>query len=448
MSADVAHSLLTDLYELTMVDVYRRQGIADRPACFSLFVRKLPWERSYLVAAGLDDALTWLEELSFESEDLAALDRLGLFPGDFLDWLGDLRFTGSVRAVREGEIVFAEEPILEVEAPVGEAQLAETFLLNQVTLQTTLATKAARCRHAANGRAVVDFGLRRAQGVDAGMKLARICGLVGLAGTSNVAGADRYDVPANGTMAHAFVQAYEDETEAFRAFAGAYGDATVLVVDTYDSRRGIKRAVKVGLEMQTRGVGLRGVRLDSGDLAELARYARRSLDDAGLEEVKIFASGGLDERRIHQLVSLQRAPIDGFGVGSALAVSADAPTLDSVYKLVEFDGRPVRKTSAGKAIWPGRKQVWRRNDWAGDVIAVAGEPAPGPDYSALLEVAMSGGRRTGIGKNTLSDSNRHFDRQWERLPTRVRRLADPEQHPVGVSQQLRQVAEEFDAHRR
>jgi nicotinate phosphoribosyltransferase len=281
MTTDVPHALLVDLYELTMVDVYRREDMAHRPATFSLFVRTMPPGRGYLVAAGLDDALRWLEELRFGSEELAAVERLGLFDRAFLDWLGELRFTGSVRAVPEGTAVFAHEPLIEVDGPIAEAQLAETFLLNQFTVQTTLATKAARCRHAATGRAVVDFALRRAQGIDAGMTLARTGPLVGLAATSNVAGADRYGLSASGTMAHSFVQVHADEADAFRAFAGAFGDATVLLVDTYDSHQGIDRAIHVATECRSHGTEIRGVRLDSGDLAALARHARRRLDEAG-----------------------------------------------------------------------------------------------------------------------------------------------------------------------
>ncbi|MEX2586435.1 MAG: nicotinate phosphoribosyltransferase [Actinomycetota bacterium] len=441
-------TLFTDLYELTMVDVYRREAMADRTAIFSLFVRRLPSERGYLVAAGLDDGLSWLEQMRFEPEDLAALDQLGLFPDEFLEWLGEMRFTGSVRAVPEGTIVFAEEPILEVEAPIGQAQLAETFLLNQITLQTTLATKAARCRDAAGGRAVVDFALRRTQGIDAGMKLARICGLVGLSATSNVAGAARYGVPASGTMAHAFVQAYGNETEAFRAFAGAYADATVLVVDTYDTEQGVRNAITVAREMRERGIALRGIRLDSGDLGKLAHWARGRLDEAGLPQVKIFASGGLDEYSIHRLVEFDKAPIDGFGVGSALGVSADAPSLDSVYKLVEYDGRMVRKTSTGKAIWPGSKQVWRGNDWGDDVIALAEEPSPGPDYSPLLEPAMIKGSRVGVGERSLVENHRHFEEQWRQLLPALRRLIDPDRHPVKISDRLQQAAVRIDAGRK
>jgi len=382
----------------------------------------------------------------FGPEELTVVEGLGLFSPEYLDWLGTLHFTGAVRAVPEGTVVFAEEPILEVDAPMAEAQLAETFLLNQITLQTTLATKAARCRQAAGGRAVVDFALRRCQGIDAGMKLARICGLVGLTATSNVAGAGRYGVPASGTMAHAFVQAHDDELDAFRSFASAFGDATVLLVDTYDTRRGIERAIRVAGEMRERGVELRGIRLDSGDLAALADHARRRLDDAGFDDVQIFASGGLDEHEVHRLLDVDHAPIDGFGLGSSLGVSADAPTLDTVYKLVSYDGRPVRKTSTGKATWPGAKQVWRACDWSEDVVALAEEPPPGVDYQPLLDTVMLDGRRTGAGCRQLPQAKEHFEQQWEELPQSLRRLTDPQRHPVCISAALRHTASEIDVH--
>jgi nicotinate phosphoribosyltransferase len=441
---DVAHALLVDLYELTMVDAYRRKNMAGRPATFTLAVRELPDERGYLVAAGLADVLDWLERLAFGPDELAAIERLGVFPAAFLDWLADVRFTGAVRAVPEGTIVFGQEPIVEVAGPVAEAQLAETFLLNQITLQTSLATKAARCRDAAAGRAVVDFALRRAQGIDAGMKLSRVGHIVGLAATSNVAGADRYGLPASGTMAHAFVQAYEDETEAFRAFADVFADATVLLVDTYDTPRGVQRALHVAREMRDRGVEIRGIRLDSGDLAALARDARRALDEAGFPDMRIIASGGLDEHEIRRLLHDEGAPIDGFGVGSALGVSADAPVLDSVYKLAAFDGRPVRKTSTGKASWPGPKQVWRAEDWTHDVLAIADEPPPGPGYQPLLEEHMRDGQRTRAGRRGLDDANAHFEQQWTQLPDRLRHLTEPDHHPVHISEPMQQLADQID----
>jgi nicotinate phosphoribosyltransferase len=440
---DVPPALLVDLYELTMADSYRREGMDRRPATFSLFVRSLPPGRGYLVAAGLDNCLAWLEDLAFGDEELAAVDRLGLFDGGFLDWLGGVRFTGSVRAVPEGTVVFPAEPVIEVDAPLAEGQLAETFLLNQVTLQTVVATKAARCRDAAGGRSVVDFSLRRTHGIDAGMKVAKVAGLVGLAGTSNVAGSDRYGVPASGTMAHSFVQAYGDETEAFRAYARAFGDQAVLLVDTYDTGRGVDRAVEVALERRSEGGTIRGIRLDSGDLGALAEDARRRLDDAGLDEVLIFASGGLDEHSVARLVA-DGAPIDGFGVGSTLGVSADAPTVDTVYKLVAVAGRPVRKTSPGKASWPCPKQVWRSPGWAGDTVAGLDEPAPGPGDRPLLVEVMCDGRRTGAGRVTLADANAHFEDGWAGLPAGVRRLTDPDPYPVRISDRLRSIAEEID----
>lgn len=444
MVRDVSHPLLVDLYELTMVAAYGREGMAGHPATFSLFVRGLPPGRGYLVAAGLDDALSWLEELCFSEADVAALAGLGVLDDESLRHLEGLRFTGSVRAVPEGTVVFPDEPLLEVDAPLAEAQVAETFLLNQLTLQTTLATKAARLRSAVGDRALVDFALRRTQGIDAGMKLARVARLVGLRGTSNVAGAARYGLAASGTMAHAFVQAYRDETDAFRAFARAYRERTVLLVDTYDSARGIDRAVRVAREMRAGGVDIAGLRLDSGDLAALARLARRRLDEAGFERVAVFASGGLDEYEVHRLVHEERAPIDGFGVGSALGVSVDAPTLDSVYKLVAYDGRPVRKTSTGKATWPGAKQVWRAEDWSGDCLALQGEPAPGARHRPLLVEVMHDGRRVDAGRRSLEESHEHFEREWEALPRRLKDLRRPAAHPVEPTPALRRVTAEVD----
>lgn len=440
----ISHYLLVDLYELTMVDAYRRTGMADRPATFSLFVRALPPHRGYLVAAGLDDALRWLEGLRFGDEELAVIERLQLFDGEFLDWLARLRFTGSVRAVPEGTMAFANEPILEVDGPMGEAQLAESYLLNQITLQTMLATKAARCRHAAAGRAVVDFALRRTQGTDAAAKLARVGRLVGLQGTSNVGAADRYGLPASGTMAHSFVQAHVDEIDAFRAFASAYGERAVLVVDTYDTLRGVDRVVQVAREMRAEGVEIRGIRIDSGDLAKLAQEARRRLDDAGFERLEIFVSGGLDEYAIDRLVAAERASIDGFGVGTALGVSSDAPSLDSAYKLVAYDGRPVRKTSEGKRTWPAAKQVWRASDWSGDVIGLADEPPPSERHRPLLLEVFREGRRTPEGRRSLEEAAAHFERQWAELPDHLRHLTEPEAHPVTISARLGQLDRQLE----
>jgi nicotinate phosphoribosyltransferase len=438
-------ALLTDLYELTMVAAYLGEGIAERPATFSLFVRGLPPERGYLVAAGLDSVLDYLETLHFDDEDLEVLDGLGLFDEGFLDYLAKLRFTGTVRAVGEGSVVFAEEPILEVDAPIAQAQLAETYLLNQVTTATTLASKAARFRHAARGRPVIDFGFRRAQGVDAGMAVARAVRICGLGGTSNVLGGQRFGVRSTGTMAHSFIQAYEDEAEAFRVFARHFGNATVFLVDTFDTPAGVRRAIEVAQECRAGGVEVRGVRLDSGDFVALARDARRQLDDAGFPDLQILASGGIDEHEIERLLDAG-APIDGFGVGSSLAVSSDVPVLDSVYKLVAFDGRPVRKTSEGKATWPGQKQVWRRHDEDVDIIGLVDEEPP-PEAEALMQEAMRDGRRTDAGREDLAEANRRFEGQWGRLPQEVRHLAEPRRWPVEPSAALERLTAEVDTRR-
>jgi nicotinate phosphoribosyltransferase len=442
--SDVAPALLVDVYELTMADAYRQEGIAGQPATFSLFVRTLPPTRGYLVAAGLDDCLTWLESLEFGPDELGAIDRLGIFTPAFLEWLGELRFRGRVRAVPEGTIVFGGEPILEVDAPLAVAQLAETFLLNQISTQTTLATKAARCRFAGAGRAVVDFALRRSQGIDAGMKLARVARLVGLSATSNVAGADRYGLAASGTMGHSFVQAYEHEIDAFRAFARAFGPSTVLLVDTYDTRQGIEHAIDVADECRREGRSVHGIRLDSGDLAGLARHARRRLDEAGFPDVQILASGGLDEHEIARLLDVEHAPIDGFGVGSSLGVAADAPSLDSVYKLVESAGRPVRKTSTGKETWPAPKQVWRAFDWSRDTIGLHDESPPSPDDRALLVEVMRQGRRTAAGGRTLEEMNVHFEEEWRALPEAVKHLTQPTEFRIDISARLRALTAELD----
>ncbi|HVM41474.1 MAG TPA: nicotinate phosphoribosyltransferase [Acidimicrobiia bacterium] len=443
----MAAPLLTDLYELTMAAAYVAEGMAERPATSSLFIRTQPPTRGYLVAAGLGDVVDHLRGLRFGTDDVAALEAMGRFTPEFLEWLRGVRFEGDVRAVPEGRVVFAGEPLLEVDAPIGVAQLVETALLNQITFQTSLATKAARCRHAASGRAVVDFALRRTHGTDAGLKLARVARVTGLTGTSNVEGALRYGVPASGTMAHSFVQAYGHEVDAFRAFARLSGDATVLLVDTYDTLTGVERAIEVAREMAARGDHLRAIRLDSGDLVTLSRRAREMLDAAGLHDVQVLASGGLDEFEIADLLAAGAA-IDGFGVGSALGVSADAPVLDSVYKLVAYDGRPVRKTSEGKEVWPGPKQVWRRAGWAGDVVATADEAPPAPDADPLLVDVVRGGEPVvpvgGDDPHALAAAATRFDADWAALPDAYKDLREPPAYRVEVSGALRALAADVD----
>lgn len=434
-------ALLTDLYQLTMLQAYWREGM-EGEAVFSLFVRELPRTRNYLLACGLDDALRYLETLQFTPDALEYLGSLPWFSREFLDWLSGFRFTGDVYAVPEGTPVFAQEPILEVVAPLPQAQLAETFLMNQVHLQTLLASKAARVVWAAQGRSVVDFGLRRVHGTDAGLKAARAFYIAGVRATSNVLAAQVYGLPVTGTMAHSYIQAHDDEMDAFRAFAGLYPE-TILLVDTYDTLAGVRRVVELARELGER-FRVRGIRLDSGDLAALAHEARRILDEAGLQRVEIFASGGLDEYQIAELVAAG-APITGFGVGTRMGVSADAPHLDIAYKLSAYEGTGRLKLSPGKQILPGRKQVFRVEEdgrAVRDVIARADENLAG---RPLLHRVMEAGRRLADGRVTLEAARQRARDELGRLPEHILALepADPP-YPVQLSEGLaayeRQVA--------
>lgn len=427
-------ALFTDLYQLTMGQSYFREGM-HAPATFSLFVRHLPPDWGYLVAAGLDDVLRYLESLAFSADDLAYLRQTGRFADDYLDFLAQLRFTGTVRALPEGTVFFPHEPVIEVTAPIIEAQLVETFIVNQVHFQSIIATKAARCVEAAQGRPVVDFSLRRTHGTDAGVKVARACFLSGCQSTSNVLAGARYGIPIAGTMAHSYIQSFADELAAFRAYARTYPDACLLLIDTYDTLAGAQRAAIVGRELAAAGHRLRGVRLDSGDMATLSREVRRILDEAGLTDALIFASGGLDEHEIARLLAAG-APIDAFGVGSKLGVSADAPYLDMAYKLVAYAGTPRLKLSAAKATWPDRKQVWRRVEgerFVEDVIGLADEPGPAGAV-ALLHTVMEGGRRL-LGESLAAARQRALA-QRAALPEEVRRLTQPARYPVAFSAAL------------
>jgi nicotinate phosphoribosyltransferase len=438
--------LLTDLYEFTMAAALLAEGRADAPATFSLFVRNLPPGRGFLVAAGLHDAVRFVRGLRFDDEAVARLGRVAPFDPAFLDWLRGVRFTGRLRAVPEGRIVFANEPLIEITAPFGVAQLLETVLLNLFTFPTAVTTKAARCREAAEGRTLVDFALRRSHGADAGMAVARAAAIAGFASTSNVAAADRYRLPASGTMAHSFVTAMAGgaavgEVDAFRAFAEHYRGDPVLLVDTWDTADGIDNAIVVAKELESGRFGagrrLAGIRLDSGDVVALARLARERLDGAGLPGVAVFVSGGLDEYEIARLLAA-RAPIDGFGVGTNFAVSADAPTLESVYKLVAVDGRPMSKRSTGKATLPGAKQVWRRPEFGGDVLALADEASPPAGAEALLE-EIDLERNVGDAE-AVADAHARFEADWSALPKQYRDLTNPMRYEVEVSVALQALA--------
>lgn len=429
MPSDAPTGLFTDLYEFTMAQSYLEHGITGE-ATFDLHVRSLPPGRGYLVAGGIQQAVDRLERFTFDEDACAFLAEQGL-SDELVDELADLNLDLELRAIPEGELVFPYEPFLEVRGSLPAAQLVETLVLNAVHVGTVLATKAARCVHAAQAYGertpvLVDFGARRAHGPDAANLAARAAYLAGFAGTSLVEAALRYGIPCFGTMAHAYVQAFENETAALESFASSFPGGTTLLIDTYDTIQGAQKAANVAHELEAMGHELGGVRLDSGDLANLAKQVRRLLDEEGLEDVDVFASSGLDEYKIRDLLEA-RAPIDGMGVGTHLVVSEDAPSLDLSYKLVEYEGEPVTKLSPGKEILPGRKEVHRTRDnegkLVGDVIATPEETVDG---RALLE-------RPAPGRDpaeALAEARERFEASFARLPDRFKRLEDPDTYPV------------------
>lgn len=436
-------ALTTDLYELTMAASYLTRRMTEQ-ATFSLFVRDLPPDRGFLVAAGLDDVLELLTNYAFDDEDLTWLAAYG-FDRATLDAFATLRFTGDVWAIPEGHVVLPNEPMIEVTAPLPEAQLVESIILNQITYRTVLATKAARCRIAARGRAsLVDFSLRRTHGVEAGLAAARAAAIAGFAGTSNVDAARRLGIPAVGTMAHSYVEAFPTEREAFVAFATDFPGRTAFLVDTYDTVAGVSTALEVAAALDLRGN--LAVRIDSGDLLDLSRQARQVLDAAGRSDVMIMVSGGLDEFDVERLLD-DGAPIDTFGVGTRVGVSADAPSLETVYKLVEYAGRPTMKLSLGKQTRPGAKQVYRHDMQAGDVLAERSEPAP-PGSVPLLAAVMRAGRRTQPPENITVAADR-LSADLARLPESACLLHRPTVPHVRVSERLERLTRQIaDTHRR
>ena len=431
-----------DLYELTMAASYFARGM-NEPATFELSVRRLPPNRGFLVACGLEDAVAYLDGFAFGDDAIDYLRSLGAFDGAFLDALARLRFTGDVWAVPEGEAVFGQEPILRVTAPLIEAQLAETFLLNAVAFQTMIATKAARIALACGDRAFVDFSGRRDHGADAALKVARASWVGGASATSNVLAGQLYGLEVSGTMAHSYVLAFPDEADAFRAYARDFPQGAVLLIDTYDTVEGAFRAAAVANELRAEGVAIRGVRLDSGDLASLAGAVRDILDAEGCADLRIFASSDLDEYRIADLLA-QGAPIDAFGVGTRLGTSADAPSLGAVYKLVDGARGPVMKHSPDKASLPGVKQVYREElDGASlaDTIALAGEP--GVSGRPLLRPVMASGERLAPPESLAGLRDRRAA-AVAGLPEAARRLdADADTYPVRLSPGLANLIEEL-----
>lgn len=425
----MGRALTTDFYELAMAGSYLHRGMTQT-ATFSLYVRDLPPDRGFLVAAGLGDCLDYLEGFGFDTEDLAWLSAHG-FPPDTVSALAETRFTGNVHAVPEGRVVLAGEPLLEVTAPLPEAQLVESYLLNRVTFQTVLATKAARCRLAAGEMELIDFSLRRAHGTDAGLAMARASAIAGFSGTSNVEASRLLDLRAAGTMAHSYVQSFPTEADAFRSFVADMPGPYTFLVDTYDTVAGVRIAAAA-----IKALGLAGplaVRLDSGNLVELSFAARRVLDDAGLPQVRIFVSGGLDEYGLEEL-RVAGAPVDAAGVGTKVGVSADAPYLDSVYKLVQLGPEPVAKLSEGKKTLPGPKQVWRCSD-GHDVLARRADDGPA-GAEPLLDIVLEQGRRTGA-PGSIGAARQRLDADLEWLPPGARRIRRPQAPAVLLSEGLR-----------
>jgi nicotinate phosphoribosyltransferase len=426
--------LLVDLYELTMADSYLRQRMNDQ-ATFDVFVRELPPDRSFLVSAGLEAVLHYLEHGAFDAPSLDYLRSLGRFSEPLLAYLRDFRFSGGVRAIPEGEIFFPQEPLLEVTAPRIETQIIETFLLNTLNFQVTIASKAARLVLAAQGRGVIDFSPRRDQGADAAVKAARAAYLAGCSGTSCVLAGHLYGIPVFGTMAHSYVMSFPDELAAFRAFAADFPDNSVLLIDTYDTLKGAAHAVTVAREMARRGQRLQGVRIDSGDLAAGSRQVRALFDGAGLDYVQIVLSGGLNEFKVADLLA-QGAAADAFGVGTELGTSADAPFVEGVYKLVEDAAGSRVKLSTGKATLPGRKQVWRDAAFGGDVIALADEPGP-PGTTPLLVEVMRDGRT--LYPESLGAMRARCRDRLDRLPAPLRALRGSAAFPVRLSPALERL---------
>jgi len=431
-------SLLTDFYEFTMCASYFENGRKNETATFDLFIRKLPPNRSYFVFAGLEQVLFFLENVKFREEDIKYLKKKRLGEG-FLDYLKSFKFTGEVCAVPEGTIVFPEEPLIRVTAPIIEAQLVETFILNTVNLQTMIATKASRVVHAARGRTVIEFGLRRTQGTDAGMKAARCSYIAGAEGTSNVLAGMKYGIPLFGTMAHSYVMAFDKEIDSFRAFAKSFSQASTFLIDTYDDLKGAENAAIVAKELEKKGCKLKAVRLDSGNLLSTSKKVRQILDDCDLHYVKIFASGDLDEHVIEKLLK-EGAKIDAFGVGTRLSTSIDRPYVDVVYKLSGKIERgnfvPTMKLSKGKVTLPGKKQIFRQRDengeYAKDIIGLEGEKIEG---ERLLNTVMENGRIT-CAMPTLEQIRKTTLKNLSELPEKYKRLENPSVYQVELSNQL------------
>jgi nicotinate phosphoribosyltransferase len=442
MEKDRVSALLTDLYQINMIQAYLDHG-STATAVFELSFRNLPARRGFLLAAGLEQALDFLENLRFSPAEIAWLKDSGRFRQNLLDYLAAFRFIGDVHAMPEGTVFFANEPILRVTAPLPQAQFAESRLINILHFQTLIAAKAARVMLAAPNKVLVDFGMRRAHGAEAGLMAARASYITGFAGTATVLAGREFGIPIYGTMAHSFIESFDDETTAFAAFARARPDNLLLLLDTYDTEAAARKVVDLAPKLKNAGIAIRGVRLDSGDLVALSQSVRSILDAGGLRDVTIFASGGLDEDQLAAFAR-QNAPIDGLGVGTSLTTSSDVPALDCVYKLQEYAGIARRKRATNKITWPGRKQVWRRygpdGRMAGDVLSLEGDTQSG---EPLLRLVMQNGQRV-LPAPSLDDIRRHAQRELELLPESLRRLEPGAAYPVAIGESLKALAAEVD----
>ena len=437
--------LLTDLYQLTMLQAYWR-GSMNETAVFEFFVRKMPLKRNFLLAVGLEQVLEYLEALRFSADELAWLESLGRFEPGFLAWLGELRFTGNVHAMPEGTLFFQDEPILRVTAPMPQSQLVESRIVNLLHFQSLIASKAARMVLQQPGATLIDFGLRRAHGAEAGLLAARASYIAGFTGSATLEAERAFGVPAFGTMAHSFIQAHASEREAFRSFATSWPSNVILLIDTYDTIAAAHDVVGLAGELANMGITIQGVRLDSGDLIALSKQVRGIFDAAGLRHLRIFASSSVDEYLLAKAVRAG-APIDGYGIGTHLTTSADVPYLDCAYKLQEYAGQPRRKRSPGKATWPGRKQVYRQFDPAGgiasDVVTAVGDAQPG---EPLLAEVMRNGRRLS-SPEPIAILRARAAASLQSLPDALRALERPQTDALfqpTIAQPLRDLAAEAD----
>jgi nicotinate phosphoribosyltransferase len=427
--------LLVDLYELAMAQAYWYSGMTE-PATFSLFFRKRPSHRNIVLACGQQNVCRLIRDLRFSRTDLKTLESLDMFTPEFLQWLAEFRFSGDIHALPEGTPVFAQEPFLEVRAPIVEAQILESLVMNYVHLESVLASKALRLVTAAEGKPVVDFGMRRMHGLDSAHRGIRAYRIAGIAGTSNVRAGTDFGLSVRGTMAHSFVQAHDNEMEAFRTYARLY-PGTILLVDTYDTVNAVKNIID-WLESDS-DVSISAIRLDSGDLGELAATCRALLDDAGFNDIKVLASSGLDEYKIQALVR-SGAPIDGFGVGTALGAATDSPSLELAYKLTEYAGAPRMKDSPGKQSYPSAKQVFRRTGQDGyyteDIIATRNETHEG---DALLVPTLKAGELVSGAIRPLEDICDYSRDAVARLPSTMHSIDQDADYPVTISEDLRAI---------